>query len=101
MLELSKNTPGYSNSGFNYGIHSDGSNSLFAVSPNPTINSIIIKNNSLVENEKYSIRNLNGQIVLEGILRGNETEVSLEMLPDGTYILQCGNDFFKKITKIR
>lgn len=101
MLELSKNTPGYSNSGFNYGIHSDGSNSLFAVSPNPTINSIIIKNNSLVENEKYSIRNLNGQIVLEGILRGNETELSLEMLPDGTYILQCGNDFFKKITKIR
>ncbi len=71
--------------------------------PNPATTSITISNPTSINADRYSIKNLLGQIVLDGSMNNGTQNVDVGTLPSGSYIVSlynegnpCGNKMFVK-----
>lgn len=67
----------------------------FMISPNPFSGEVRVRrNSSKVEKMKVSIVSVNGEEILNDVLRGNEAIFDLSFLPEGVYLLRVSNDVF-------
>ena len=64
----------------------------FQVYPNPFVDYIRI---NVSETSSFAVYNQYGQAVLNGLLQAGENEVSTSTLPNGIYLLKCGNETIK------
>ncbi len=71
--------------------------------PNPATTSITISNPTSINADRYSIKNLLGQIVLDGSMNTGTQNVDISTLANGSYIISlyregnpCGNKMFVK-----
>ncbi len=72
----------------------------FQIYPNPSYENITLKFNPIMQGLAFTIYNQLGSIVFQGKLIGESTEVKIDKLNDGIYILKIeGFDFVKKIIK--
>lgn len=70
----------------------------FSIYPNPAETSLFIKHDPSMVGQVFSIFNSLGQLVKEGYLENNLTQIDISQLAKGTYIIQSGgrsNMFFK------
>ncbi|MBS1667985.1 MAG: T9SS type A sorting domain-containing protein [Bacteroidetes bacterium] len=65
------------------------------VSPNPTYDLIKIRSTADLTNNAYYVIDLNGKIVMNGLLTGFTTTVDMNHLLQGTYYLKIGNKIQK------
>jgi len=72
------------------------------VYPNPASNYFIVKLNFDVENSEINVFDINGRIVHKQSIGSGETQISIDNLQDGIYLLNIIIDnkvFYKKIVK--
>lgn len=76
------------------------SGNIFTVYPNPVQDQFVIATNALQE-AKFHLYDATGRIVLEGVLVGETTVVSLSQLVSGTYVLEIdGFETKKSVLKL-
>ncbi len=60
--------------------------------PNPATNEINIKLlNTVLVGQDYKLISLNGQIVMQGVLKSLDNTIKLNFIPSGIYALKLGN----------
>ncbi|MBA3662760.1 MAG: T9SS type A sorting domain-containing protein [Bacteroidetes bacterium] len=69
-------------------------NSNISLYPNPAQNEIIIKGTSPEEKIEVAIRTLQGQVLITGLLMGNEHAINIKDLPEGCYIVSIQSKSF-------
>ena len=72
----------------NVGINENSQNNLFSVYPNPAQSKINIKAGISLIGKSYSILDITGRIILTGIISTENTEINLNTLSEGTYVLK-------------
>ncbi len=82
----------------NVGIQKNTFIQKFSVYPNPAKTELIISGYNLNSNNQYLIINSLGQIILSGELKGNKTEINIESIAVGPYLIKVG-DAYRKFVK--
>ena len=75
----------------------DYKNETWKIFPNPALEKIVIKEPSEWLQANYTVINLQGKIVIRGVLTGEE--ISVNELENGLYIVQITNGKGKVLTK--
>ena len=68
--------------------------------PNPVKNNLIIKVMNLYNDNYFSITDLNGKILYNGILNAGQNSINVSMLNSGIYILRISNHLEMLVRKI-
>ncbi len=68
--------------------------------PNPTQDNLTVKIDPAFLNQPFQIFSITGQLVLSGKLTSENSEIHLNSISEGVYLLQIGNQS-KKIVKIK
>jgi hypothetical protein len=68
---------------------------LIRIYPNPTSGQITI--NGQLTNANYAIYSLSGQLQKQGKLQGETTNINIESLANGMYLLKIEGETFKII----
>lgn len=74
----------------NVGIQENAIPNLFRLYPNPTKDVLNIISSAGLMGEKYSIFNVNGEIVLQGTMTGENMSVNISALSPGKYLFCIG-----------
>jgi len=74
----------------------------FTIYPNPIKSTIRIKATNSLIRENVTIYTSEGVEVLSDVIKGEDTEINLEGLPDGMYFISIGDEFKQhfKVLKI-
>ena len=75
----------------NLGIEQQSYNNLFSLYPNPVVNVLKLKLDTNFENQFYSICNVEGKIVKQGVVNSKITEINVENLSKGVYFIKLAN----------
>ena len=66
-------------------------NNSFSFYPNPVVNVLKLKLDANFENQSYSICNVEGKIVKQGLINDKITEINVEQLSKGIYYLMVSD----------
>ncbi len=72
---------------------------LLSVAPNPASENIVIRRGNLDEQTFYTIIDLSGRSITKGSLNAEETNVDINSLAPGYYLIQVGSTTLKLIKK--
>ena len=72
----------------NVGINESTNDNLFSVFPNPAQSIINVKTDISLVGKSYSIMDITGRIIQTGIIATENTEINLNSLSEGTYVLK-------------
>lgn len=72
----------------NVGINESTKDNLFSVFPNPAQSVINVKADISLVGKSYSILDITGRIIQTGIIATENTEINLNTLSEGTYVLK-------------
>lgn len=87
---------------YNVGINTIDKKSSIKVYPNPSKSFIIISNKNLdLLGKQYTISSVAGKMLLEGKLNAEETQVNIESLSSGIYLLSIGGSSNQSIKIIK
>ncbi len=70
------------------GLHENMKHTRFSIFPNPAVDKIIIQSQEQNLGAIISIYNIQGQLLLEQLLQQEKTELNLDILGEGLYILK-------------
>ena len=82
------------------GITETSQNINFQIYPNPAQDNLTVKVDPALLNQPFQIFSISGQLVLSGKLTSENSEIHLNSISEGVYLLQIGNQS-KKIVKIK
>ena len=67
--------------------------------PNPSTGRVLIQTDFLNEPVNYSVMNVTGSIISQGVFSGPIYEINLARQPEGTYIIRLNNQNFSYVQK--
>jgi hypothetical protein len=76
----------------NLGIEDQSYNNLFSLYPNPVVNVLKLKLDTNFENQSYSICNVEGKIIKQGLINDKITDINVEHLSKGVYYLKISGN---------
>jgi hypothetical protein len=65
--------------------------SPFAIFPNPATDIVVIKANASMIGIPFFVADYHGRVVISGVIESETTEINLESLPAGVYIINAGH----------
>jgi hypothetical protein len=83
----------------NLGIEQQSYNKLFSLYPNPVVNILKLKLETNFENQSYSICNVDGKIIKQGVINNKITDINVENLSKGVYFIKLANNKSYKFIK--
>jgi hypothetical protein len=84
----------------NVNINSLGNNTTFNIYPNPIENKLNLEINNLENNTIATIFSIDGKAIVSKNIINNITEINVEQLPKGMYVLQLKNNSYVSSIKI-
>lgn len=71
------------------------------VYPNPTHRSVVLSASETLPNFRYTLSDIRGTVLIQGVCHGQETRVALDALAPGLYLLQCSTSDHQTIQTTR
>jgi hypothetical protein len=83
----------------NLGIEEQSYTNLLSLYPNPVFNVLKLKLDTNFENQSYSICNVEGKIVKQGVVNSKITNIDVEHFSEGVYFIKLANNKSYKFIK--
>jgi hypothetical protein len=83
----------------NLEIEEQSYNNLFSLYPNPVVDVLKLKLDTNFKNQSYSICNVDGKIIKQGVINNKITDINVENLSKGVYFIKLANNKACKFIK--
>ena len=82
------------------GLEETSNNNLVSLFPNPVTNVLNLKLENNIEINTYTISNIEGKIIDQGLLNENNTAINVEQLSKGVYFIKVNDNNSIKFIKM-